>query len=70
MATRKETTSYFVLPDGRGMTMRMLDGIIIDDILIQGAKAEGYRVVTGRDSFPEINRKTTDYLLRIGVITV
>jgi hypothetical protein len=68
MAARKETSSYFVLPDGRGMTMRMLDGIIIDDLLVQGAKAEGYRVITGLEAFPEITRKTTDYLLRIGVI--
>lgn len=69
MATRKETTSRIVLADGTTLDIRMLDGVLIDDLLIQGIKAEGYRVITGREVFPEINRKTLDYLLRIGVIT-
>jgi len=69
MATRKETTSRIVLANGTTLDIRMLDGVLIDDLLIQGIKAEGYRVITGREVFPEINRKTLDYLLRIGVIT-
>ena len=69
MATRKETTSRIVLANGTTLDIRMLDGVLIDDLLIQGIKAEGYRVITGREVFPDINRKTLDYLLRIGVIT-
>jgi hypothetical protein len=69
MATRKEQTSRIVLMDGTTLDIRMLDGITIDDILVQGMKAEGYRVITKKEVFPVIDRKTTDYLIRIGVIT-
>ena len=68
MPARKETTTHIVLADGSAMDVRILDGISIDDVLIQGMKAEGYRVVTGREQFPTIVRSTTDYLIRVGVI--
>lgn len=67
--TRKEIVSRVVLPDGRAIRIRVSDGLLIDDILISGMKAEGYRVVTGNDVFPEVTRKIKDYLIKTGVIT-
>jgi hypothetical protein len=69
VSERKESTTFMVFADGKALNVKMLDGIIIDDILVQGMKAEGYRVITGLDEFPNITRKTIDYLLRIGVIS-
>ena len=69
MPARREYISKITLPDGSVMDIKMLDGINIDDILIQGIKAEGYRVITKLENFPVIDRKVTDYLLRLGVIT-
>ena len=48
--------------------MTVMDGILIDDLLISGAKAEGYRVMTGKDVFPSVDRKIKDYLIKTGVL--
>jgi tRNA U34 5-carboxymethylaminomethyl modifying enzyme MnmG/GidA len=68
MAKRKVVSKRVVLQDGTAITVTALDGILIDDMLISGMKAEGYRVMTGRDAFPDINRKLKDYLIKTGVI--
>lgn len=65
---RKETSQRVVLDDGTAVTIRVMDGLLIDDLLISGMKAEGYRVMTGRDVFPTIDRKVKDYLIKTGVI--
>jgi hypothetical protein len=65
---RKESIQRVVLDGGRAINVRVMDGLLIDDLLIQGMKAEGYRVMTGRDVFPTIDRKLKDYLIRTGVI--
>lgn len=65
---RKEVSQRVVLEDGTAITVKVLDGVIIDDLLISGIKAEGYRVMTGRDTFPTIDRKLKDYLIKTGVI--
>lgn len=66
---RKETATRILLNDGAAVNIRVLDGMIIDDLVVQGAKAEGYRVMTGRDRFPEYARDIKDYLIKINVIT-
>lgn len=68
MVSRKVVSQRVVLNDGTAVTMTVLDGILIDDLLVSGMKAEGYRVMTGRDVFPTIDRKIKDYLIKIGVL--
>jgi hypothetical protein len=68
MATRKETVDRIILKDGKAITVRVLDGLLIDDLLMSGMRAEGYRVITGRDVFPTISRDLKDYLIKTGVI--
>jgi hypothetical protein len=65
---RNVTSSRILLDDGSAVTVRVMDGFIIDDLVIQGMKAEGYRVVTGKDVFPTIGRDIKDYLIKTGVI--
>ena len=68
MAKIREVTQRVMLSDGRAVEMTVRDGLLPDHLLIQGMKAEGYRVMTGRDSFPVVPRKTKDYLIRTGII--
>lgn len=65
---RKEVTRRVILENGRALNVRVMDGLLVDDILIQGMKAEGYRVMTGREAHPDIGRNLKDYLIRTGVI--
>lgn len=68
-APRKVVKTRIVLDDGTAMEVTAMDGLLVDDLLIQGAKAEGYRVMTGKDVFPTVDRKLKDYLMRIGLVT-
>ena len=65
---RKVTSSRIILEDGRAVTVKVMDGFTIDDLVIQGMKAEGYRVMTGKDVFPMIGRDIRDYLIKTGII--
>ena len=69
MATIKEVSKRVFLNDGNTIEVILRDGLLIDHVLEQGMKAEGYRVMTGRDVFPSISRTIKDYLIRIGVIS-
>lgn len=66
---RRVLSRRIILKDGTALNVRMLDSLLIDDLLIQGMKAEGFRVMTGRDVFPSILKKVKDYLIRQRVIT-
>lgn len=68
MASRKETKQRIVLEGGDAVTVTVTDGILTDDLVISGMKAEGYRVMTGKESFPLIDRKIKDFLIKTGVI--
>jgi hypothetical protein len=65
----KETVQRVILENGRAVEMVVRDGLLVDHLLVQGMKAEGYRVMTGRDTFPTVSRKLKDYLIRTGVIS-
>lgn len=65
---RKEIIRRIVLKDGSAVTVKIMDGLIIDDLLILGMKAEAYRVMTGRDVFPTTDRKQKDYLIKTGIL--
>jgi hypothetical protein len=66
---RKDLKTRIITANGTALEVRVLDGLLVDDILIQGAKAEGYRVMTGRDVFPTTGRDLKDYLIRLGFVT-
>lgn len=68
-APRKDVRTRLMLDDGSAVELRVLDGLLVDDILVQGAKAEGYRVMTGKDVFPTTDRSIKDYLFRLGFVT-
>lgn len=65
----KERKQRVLLENGRAVEVVVRDGLLVDHLLVQGMKAEGYRVMTGRDVFPSITRKLKDYLIRTGVIS-
>lgn len=66
--SRKEITSRILLQDGRAVTVRVLDGLVVDDLVVQGMKAEGYRIMTGKTVFPEPTRALRDYLIKTDLI--
>ncbi len=68
MAERKEESSRIVLTNGNAVVVTVRSGMIIDDLIVQGAKAEAYRLMTGQDIFPEVGRDIRDYLIKTGVI--
>ena len=68
MAQRRIVSRRVLLEDGTAITVTAMDGILTDDILISGMKAEGYRVMTGKDVFPAVDRRVKDYLIKTGVI--
>ncbi len=68
MSTRKELTRRIVLKDGSAFTIKIKDDLIVEDVLILGMKAEGYRVSTGRDVAPIVDRRQRDYLIKTGVL--
>jgi len=65
---RSESSSRILLEDGRAVTVKVMDGLVIDDVLVQGMKAEAYRVVTADDVFPTVGRDLKDYFIKIGVL--
>jgi len=68
-APRKDLKTRILLDDGTALELRVLSGLLVDDVLIQGAKAEAYRVMTGKDVFPVTDRPLKDYLIRLGFVT-
>jgi glycine cleavage system aminomethyltransferase T len=68
MAERKEQTTRIILENGDAINITVRDGMIIDDLIVQGAKAEAYRLMTGKDVFPDHGRDIKDYLIKTGVI--
>jgi hypothetical protein len=68
MAQIRETLRRVILENGKTIDMVVRDGLLPDHLIIQGMKAEGYRVMTGKDVFPTVSRKLKDYLIRTGII--
>ena len=68
MAERKEESTRIVLTNGDAVTVTVRDGLVIDDLIVQGVKAEAYRIMTGRDVYPEVGRNIKDYLIKTGII--
>lgn len=69
MTLRKEETIKTYTSKGGAVNVRILDGIFIEDLLIQGMKAEGFRVITGSSRHPNITRDLKDFLIKLGVVS-
>jgi hypothetical protein len=69
VAAIKEVSRRVILEDGSAVEIIVRNGLLVDHILEQGMRAEGYRVMTGKDVFPTVDRTLRDYLIRIGVIS-
>ena len=65
---RKTKSVKMLLKSGDAVTATVMDGFVVDDLVEQGMKAEGYRVITGRDVFPTPDRGMKDYLIKTGVL--
>jgi len=55
------------LANGRVYDIEVSDGILPEDILIQGAQAAGYQLITGEDRFFIPDRGVRDFLVRVGM---
>jgi hypothetical protein len=68
-APRRALRKRVIFRNKNAINLVATDGLLPDDLLIQGMKAEGYRVMTGRDVFPSYGRKIRDYLIRLKTVT-
>jgi hypothetical protein len=68
-APRRVLRKRVIFRDKNAINIVATDGILPDDLLIQGMKAEGYRVMTGREVFPAYGRRIRDYLIRLKTVT-
>lgn len=68
MSKRKQITRRVITTEGDAVNIHVMDGILVDDLLILGMKAEGYRLCTGRDVSATVPRNIKDFLIRLGVI--
>lgn len=69
MYQRKESIRRVVLEDGTAINVRILDGILIEDLMIQHAQARGFQEVTGISKSALIQRDIKDYLIRLYTIS-
>lgn len=65
---RKTKSIRMILKSGEAVTATVMDGFVIDDLVTQGMRAEGYRVLTGKDVAADIGRDLKDYLIKTGVL--
>lgn len=65
MYQRKESTTRLVLDDGSATDFKFVDGLLIEDIMLQHAHATGYSIVLGVDSPAKIGRDIKDYLIKL-----
>jgi len=69
MYQRKESNKRVVLADGTAVNVRILDGIMIEDLLIQASQATAWKLMTGTDLGPNFKRDVKDYLIRLYTIS-
>lgn len=65
---RKTKSIRMLLKSGESVTATVMDGFVIDELVTQGMRAEGYRVLTGKNVFNEPDRGLKDYLIKTGVL--
>lgn len=69
MYQRKESNRRVILEDGTAINVRILDGLLIEDIMTQHAQAYAFQVVTGIEKRAIIGRDIRDYLIRLYTIS-
>ena len=62
---RRESSTTITNTDGVPVTVRALEGITAEDILLHLAKAVLYKRVTGTDLYPGVPRDIKNTLVRI-----
>lgn len=68
MYQRKESVRKYILTDGTVIEARLLDGILIEDVMMQHAKAYAFQVRTGIEKRAIIGRDFLDPLIRLYTI--
>lgn len=67
MARREETTTL-AFRNGTVYEVSVLDGIGIEDVLLQGMKMAAYKLVTGQDKFLMPGRDVRDFIVMTDVL--
>lgn len=68
MARKKRIIKTFS-SSGDPVTITVLDGLFVEDLVIQGMQAEAYRVITGNARDLVVGRDLKDYLIKLGIVT-
>ena len=68
MKIRKESEKRIVFDDGIAGTFRLLDGLTIEDLVVQMAHERAWREITKQNRAPKYERDVRDYLIRLRVL--
>jgi hypothetical protein len=65
MTQRKETTRTFTLEDGTAIVGKLLDGLLIEDLMILHMNARAFTLITGEAKTAQIGRDVKNGLIRL-----
>lgn len=68
MYQRKESTKRMILKDGTAINVRILDGLMIEDLVSQHMEAYLFGLSNGTYTPPNIGRDIKDHLIRLYTI--
>lgn len=68
MARKTNTINTFD-SNGNPVTVTVMDGLYVEDLVIQGMKASAYQTITGKPSSFSVSRDIKDYLIKLGIVT-
>ncbi len=69
MYQRKELTKRIIKDDGTAINIRFMDGIVIEDVLLQLVQAFAYKQITGIEAKAPVKRQLKDYLIKLYTIS-
>lgn len=69
MYQRKELTKRIIKDDGSAINVRFMDGLVIEDVLLQLVQAFAYKQITGVDVKAPVKRQLKDYLIKLYTIS-
>lgn len=69
MYQRKELTKRIIKSDGTAINVRFMDGLIIEDVLLQLVQAFAYKQITGIEREAPVKRQLKDYLIKLYTIS-
>ena len=65
---RQESTTTLTLENGNLVELKAVDGVTIEDVLLQGVKIAVFKLITGQDKFFLPNRDIRDFIVMTDVI--